>query len=177
MKKEQRAAPEEVVEAPAASADLPPELEEIASMGQGPAPPVALGDGLMLARIINFSGEGVSVRIGDHFADALIDPSLELSVLRTANDRGEPVLVERRGGKVTVVAGLRMQATPGVDKMREVNIEAEKITLTAKNEVVVKSGLAAMAVRAVGEIETYAERIVSRAEGVHKIIGRMLRLN
>jgi hypothetical protein len=34
-----------------------------------------------------------------------------------------------------------------------------------------------MAVRAVGEIETYAERIVSRAEGVHKIIGRMLRLN
>ncbi len=181
MKKEQQAAPPaRAVETESVSADLPPELEAIAARGTAREEPrdiAPLGEGLMLGRIISIDENGISLRIGDHFADAKIDPSLEVTVLRTASERGEPVLVERRAGVVTVVAALRMQATPGIDKMREINFEADKITMTAKNEVVVRSGLAAMAVRAVGEIETYAERIVSRAEGVHKIIGRMLRLN
>lgn len=163
-----------------ATEELPAELEAIAAMAplrDAPAPKPVAANGLALARIMSISEDGISVRIGDEFVQAKLEPTLELSVLRTALDRGEPVLVERNGTEATVVAGLRLQATPGVDKMREIHLEADSITLNAKREVVVRSGLAAMAVRAVGEIETYAERIVSRAEGVHKIIGRMLRLN
>jgi hypothetical protein len=165
---------------PARDADreLPPELEAIADRVPGPDPiGEALPDGLALARVISVTAEGVDVRVGDRFARAELDGALDPVVLRTALERGEPVLVERLAGRVTIVGALRVQATPGVDKMREIHLEAETIHLTGKKEVVVKSGLAAMAVRAVGEIETYAERIVSRAEGVHKIIGRMLRLN
>jgi hypothetical protein len=161
-----------------APTELPPELEAIADRAPSPDPVgEPLPDGLALARVLAISAEGVDVRVGDRFARAEIDGALDPAVLRTALERGEPVLVERMSGRVTIVGALRVQATPGVDKMREIHLEAESIHLTAKKEVVVKSGLAAMAVRAVGEIETYAERIVSRAEGVHKIIGRMLRLN
>jgi hypothetical protein len=162
----------------ARSSELPPELEAIADRAPAADPGVPpLPDGLALARVLAISTEGVDVRVGDRFARAEIDGALDPAVLRTALERGEPVLVERVDGKVTIVGALRVQATPGIDRMREIHLEAESIHLTGRKEVVVKSGLAAMAVRAVGEIETYAERIVSRAEGVHKIIGRMLRLN
>lgn len=36
---------------------------------------------------------------------------------------------------------------------------------------------AGLVVRALGEVETYADKIISRDEGVHKIVGRILRLN
>lgn len=45
----------------------------------------------------------------------------------------------------------------------------DEVTLTAHGAGVV--------LRALGEVETYAERIISRADGIHKIIGRMLQLN
>ena len=47
----------------------------------------------------------------------------------------------------------------------------------AGQELSLSAQTAALVLRAAGEVETFAERIISRAEGVHKIIGRMLRLN
>lgn len=101
------------------------------------------------------------------------------AVLRTACERGEPVLIERSAdGSVRVVGALRTQPSPGVDAMEEVTIEADRIHLRGQKEVTLESGAAArIALRAVGEIETYASRILSKAEEVHKIVGRMLRLN
>jgi hypothetical protein len=110
------------------------------------------------------------------------------AVMRTACERGEPVLVQRQpDGSYWVAGALRTQPTPGVDAVDEIDLEAKRIRLRASEEITVEAtksarGLhdrptARIALRAAGEIETYASRILSKAEEVHKIVGRMLRLN
>ena len=39
------------------------------------------------------------------------------------------------------------------------------------------SGAASLVLRAFGQVETLADQITSRAASVHKIIGRVIRLN
>lgn len=105
------------------------------------------------------------------------DPSVHPAVLEGAHRRGERVLIERRnGGDLVLVGALHTQPIPGIDAADEYHIEAGRIEMHA-NEISLATRAAAITLRAVGEIESYAERIVSRAEGAHKIIGRILRLN
>lgn len=157
--------------APLAELGVSPQRDPIPT----PAPSLAP---LGLARLASVDADGkIEIRVSDRIVPATLDPTVHVAVIRTAEERGEPVLVEQRDGSFFVVGALRTQPTPGVDKTTHVVIEAETIELKAKEEVLVTNGVAAIALRALGEVETYADRIVSRAETVHKIIGRMLRLN
>lgn len=131
-----------------------------------------------IARIFTIHEDGkLEIKLGGKILPAQLDPMVHPAVIRTADETGEPVMVEQRDGELYVVGALRTQPTPGVDKMDTINLEANHINLKANTDITLSSGVAAIAVRAVGEVETYAERILSRAESVHKIIGRMLRLN
>lgn len=134
---------------------------------------------LGLAFVLDVRGAEVDLRVGAASVVGEVSPVVHASVLRTAMERGEPVLVERApSGALTVVGALRTQPTPGVDAMEEIELEADRIHLRGRKEITLStSGVAQMALRAAGEIETYASRIVSRAEELHKIVGRMLRLN
>ena len=76
-----------------------------------------------------------------------------------------------------VLGALRAQPTPGIDIGETYAIKAKRVSLEAEEEVSLAAQTAALVLRAAGEVETYADRIVSRAESVHKIIGRILRLN
>jgi len=153
-------------------------LASTADAPVGPAPAAAFGN-LAMAQIIDVRGDAIDVRLGGRTVEAKRATILDEAVLATAMETGEPVLVERApDGSVTVVGALRTRATPGVDKMKDITIEADRIALVGKKEVTLAtSGVARIALRAAGEIETYADRIVSRAEELHKIVGRMLRLN
>jgi hypothetical protein len=172
--------------APAAKADAAPEqaIEALAAIGVTPAlpperaPAEAFGQ-LALARVLEVREGDLEINVGGQMMTARSAPHVAVEVLRTACERGEPVLVERApSGDVLVVGALRTQATPGVDKMEHVAIEADRIELKGRKEIsLATSGVAQIALRAAGEIETYADRIVSRAEELHKIVGRMLRLN
>ncbi|MFO0550017.1 MAG: hypothetical protein U0271_16600 [Polyangiaceae bacterium] len=154
--------------------ELPAAIQELeVSSTQTPFAAPQLG----LAHIERLSPGEAHIRIGGKSLAARVDAHVDDAVLQSALERQEPILVEHRPNGIFVVGALRTRATPGVDKTKEVTIEAEKIRLVASEEVTVRSGPAMMVVRAIGEVETYAERIISRAEGVHKIIGRMLRLN
>jgi hypothetical protein len=176
------AAPDVEVAAP--STDLPPEIAEIEPTPQKQATPAARASSeafgqLGLARLLDLRESEADVVVGAETVVARLSPVLDAAVLVTALERGEPVLVQRApSGEVMVMGALRTQATPGVDAMEEVAIEADRIHLRGRKEVALStSGVAQMALRAAGEIETYASRIVSRAEELHKIVGRMLRLN
>lgn len=166
-------------------ADAPEErLDALAEIAVTPAvpperAPAEVFGQLALARILEVREGDLEISIGGQIMTARSGPHVAAEVLRTACERGEPVLVERSGsGAVQVVGALRTQATPGVDKMETVDIEADRITLKGRKEIsLATSGVAQIALRAAGEIETYADRIVSRAEELHKIVGRMLRLN
>lgn len=144
------------------------------------APAHAFGS-LALAFVISASEDDdeIEVRVGGRPLVAKAAPTLQRAILVTAMRTGEPVLVERNAdGSLVVVGGLRTQATPGVDDMKEIRLEADRIELKGRREIVLSTeGVASLALRAAGEIETYADRIVSRAEELHKIVGRMLRLN
>ncbi len=161
----------------AATEELPAHLESLleTQASPDPIPPLAA---LGLAKVLEVDGERVLLAVGSATTYAplgLVHPS----VLRTACERGEPVLVERAAdGSLTVVGALRMQPTPGVDAMEEIELEADRIHLRGRREITLESSTTArIALRAAGEIETYASRILSKAEEVHKIVGRMLRLN
>jgi hypothetical protein len=148
---------------------------------RAPFPPQAASTaapGIATARIHALEGNTVHLAIGGQIVVAAVDPSVHPAVLRGASERGERVLAERDEHGVWIVIGaLRTQPTPGIDAADAYTIEADKITIRGKSEVSIVTEAAGLVVRALGEVETYADKIISRAEGVHKIVGRILRLN
>jgi hypothetical protein len=131
-------------------------------------------------RIEALDGDGEVLRLafGREVVSARRDPTLHPLVLRGAFERGERVLAEHRADEGWVVVGaLRTQPSPGIDVASEYTIEADRVHIRARSELSLTARAASVVLRAVGEVETCAERILSRAEGLHKIVGRMLRLN
>lgn len=148
---------------------------------RAPFPPVAASTSapsIRTGRIDAIEGDTVRLVLGGQIVVATVDASVHPAVLRGAADRGERVLAERdERGAWMILGALRTQPTPGIDAAAEYTIEANKITLRGRNEVSLVTEAAGLVVRALGEVETYADKIISRAEGVHKIVGRILRLN
>lgn len=148
---------------------------------RAPFPPQAASTaapGIATARIHAFDAGTVQLAIGGQIVIAGVDPSVHPAVLRGALTRGERVLVERdEHGTWILLGALRTQPTPGIDAADAYTIEADTITIRGKSEVSIVTEAAGLVVRALGEVETYADKIISRAEGVHKIVGRILRLN
>lgn len=133
---------------------------------------------LCTARIEAIEGGALRIDVGGQLVEAERDASVHAAVLEGAMARGERVLVERNGeGAWSVIGALRTQPTPGVDVVEQYTIEADRVTIRGRTDVTLTSETAGLVVRALGEVESYADRIISRAEGVHKIIGRILRLN
>lgn len=122
---------------------------------------------LSLARVSSVSTDHVHLRIGTRDVVATLDPSVHPTVIERAAERGERVLVEVDGDRAVVVGALSTQPIPGIDRAERFDIEADVIQLRGNSIVM----------RAAGELESFAERIVTRATGVHKLVGRMLRLN
>lgn len=137
----------------------------------------ALKPTLITAQVHEVTAERVVLVFGKTIADAKLDPSVHSSVIEGACRRGERVLVEDGEEGLVVIGALRTQPTPGIDEAESYAIKAKRIALEGAEEVSLSTQTAAVVLRAVGEVETFAERIISRAEGVHKIVGRMLRLN
>lgn len=141
---------------------------------------------LCLANVIQVGDTMVELRIGDQVVEAKL-VHVHRAVMQTACERGEPVLVQRQpDGSFWVAGALRTQPTPGVDAVDEIELDAKRIRLRASEEITMEaastrpgeaSTTARLALRAAGELETYATRILSKAEEVHKLVGRMLRIN
>jgi hypothetical protein len=141
-------------------------------------PPAFRRPGLTTAHVHAVDDRQVVLALGGELRPATLDASVHPTVIAGARERQERVLVEEgRDGALVVLGALRTQPTPGIDAAASYTIKAERITLEAGEELTLTAKTAALAIRAIGEVETYADRIVSRAEGVHKIIGRMLRIN
>jgi hypothetical protein len=143
-----------------------------------PVPEKAARPALFTAEVAEIKDDGVVLGIGGTLAPGKLDPSVHPTVIAGAHARRERVLVEEnQDGALVVIGALRTQPTPGVDAAESYAIQAKRISVEASEELTLTAQTAAVVLRAIGEVETYAERILSRAEGVHKIVGRMLRLN
>jgi hypothetical protein len=146
--------------------------------------PVAADARMIAGRAVQMDGARAVIELSSkRRINADIDESVHPSVIATAVARGERVLVEIANGRALIVGALRTQPTPGIERAERYEIDATSVAIGAAKvsiegeEVVLSSHTARIVLRAASEIESFAERIVSRAEGVHKIVGRMLRLN
>lgn len=137
------------------------------------------GPSLTTARIESVDKEHVHISVAGQSMLALRDECVHPAVLRGAAQRGERVLVECNAEGLWVVIGaLRTQPTPGIDVVEEYTIEAERVKVRAHEEVSIAAEATSVVLRGEeGEIESHAPRIVSRADGLHQITGRALRLN
>jgi hypothetical protein len=130
------------------------------------------------ARIDAIDGDRVRLAFGAQVVEAGRDPSVHPTVLAGALKRKERVLAEHRPAEGWVVVGaLHTQPVPGIETADEYIIEAGRVHIKGESEVALSARTASLVVRAIGEVETYAERILSRAEGIHRIVGRLLHLN
>jgi hypothetical protein len=155
----------------------PPALAKLRAANDAP-PAVSMGPSLATARVEEIEGDRVRISVRGASISALRDETLHPAVLEGAQRRGERVLVERgEDGVWLVIGALRTQPTPGIDAAREFTIEAERVTVRGHAEVRIAAETASVVVRAEGEIESQAPRIVSQADGLHKITGRTLTLN
>lgn len=133
---------------------------------------------LATARVEEIDGVQVHLVVAGRPVTATRDPSVHPAVVVGARDRGERVLCERDAdGGWVVIGALKVAPIPGIDVADTYAIEADHVIIRGRSEITLSTVTAALILRAKGEVETYAERILSRAEGVHKIVGRMLRLN
>jgi hypothetical protein len=147
-------------------------------LGEATAP-----SGMLLARVLRHHGEEAVVEWRGRSYRTVRDAALAPSVLDGAVARGERVVIDVEGDRATIVGALRTQPTAGLEPVERFAVEANRVELRAAeilvegDELVLSSKTAKIILRAASEIESFAERIVSRATGVQKIIGRMLRLN
>lgn len=135
--------------------------------------------GLVAVRVeaLDEAQRSASLRVGRELVEARLDPSVDLAVARTALARGERVIAQREPEGWLVLGALRTAATPGVDEGEEFVIKARRVAVEADHELSLVSGAASLVIRAFGQVETLAESITARASSVHKIIGRVIRLN
>ncbi len=144
-----------------------------------PVPESAPPSGLQAVRITAFDASSRSARftLGEHEIEAVLDETLSPRVLETALARGERVVAQREGGTWVVLGALRTAPTPGVDEGDDVVIKAKRLRIQTENEVSLTSGATTLVLRAQGLIETLAQDITTRATGIHKLVGRFIRLN
>ncbi|KYF49758.1 hypothetical protein BE04_24695 [Sorangium cellulosum] len=139
--------------------------------------PVALG--LVAASVEAFdeARRTVTLKIARSQVEATLDPALSEAVVKTAVRRGERLVAQREDDGWVVLGALRTAPTPGIEAADEYVIEAKRVVVDAAHEVRVTSGASRLMLRAYGHIESLAQEITTRASGVHRIVGRMIRLN
>jgi hypothetical protein len=135
--------------------------------------------GLVAARLESFDDDRREVRleVGREVVTAALDAAVESAVIRTALARHERVIAQYEATGWVVLGTLRTAATPGVDEGDQFVIKARRISVSAAHELSFVTGAASLVMRAQGQVETFAENITARASSLHKIIGRMIRLN
>jgi hypothetical protein len=146
----------------------PSATNEVASTG---------ASSLTLARLVAVEGRRALVAMPRGTQSATVDPCVHPALLASALTRGERVLVESVGETLVVVGALRTQPSLGFDRVDQIDLEAEQVTLRGRRAVTLVSEAASVTLRAEGEVETVAPQIHTRAEGLHRIVGRMLKLN
>lgn len=128
--------------------------------------------GLRTARLLSIDGTRATIawRGRREPIVAELAPELDGALARQALERKDAVLVET--GAVPVVVGVLQTRMPSELKLKAATIEIE-----GENEVLIRSGRAALRLREDGDIEIVGSRISAASRGLFRLVGRILRLN
>jgi len=128
---------------------------------------------LVLVRGRRWQGEQleVALRSGEPFF-AAVAAEVDRSFLNQALADGQMLLSEWPERGVPLIVGVVQHRPPS-----KVRLAADEIELDASRELLLRSGSAALRLRASGDVELVGSRISAVSRGVMRLIGRLLRLN
>jgi hypothetical protein len=134
--------------------------------------PARQAPALRTARILSLAGRTaqISWRGQTEVVEAELAPEVERDLVLSAIEEKATVLVET--GAPNLVVGLVQTRSP-----RELKLKAGTVTLEGEQEVLIRSGRAALRLREDGDIEIVGSRISASSRGLFRLVGRILRLN
>jgi hypothetical protein len=163
-----------------ATAAAPDPLETLLEKVEAPGTASALArthgesasPALRTARVLSLSARTAKIawRGKSDAMDAELAPDVDRELVLAAIEDKSTVLVET--GEPNVVVGLLQTRVP-----RELKLKAGTVTIEGEQEVLIRSGRAALRLREDGDIEIVGSRISASSRGLFRLVGRILRLN
>lgn len=149
-------------------------LDEILSTPPAAVPPLPPAVAMRTARVVGVTGRRATLTLRGQGAplDALVAPEVDARVIADALASGDAVLVETVAGELPVIVGVLL-----TQRRDELRLRARTIHIEGDDEVLLRSGRAAIRLRADGDIEVVGSRISAASRGLFRIVGRILRLN
>jgi hypothetical protein len=122
------------------------------------------------------AGEGQwRVRVGTSVHAMACDPSVDPRVVDEAAASGARVVVDL--GAEPVIVGALVTARPvTVDRDGVLALEVRRFVVTAAEEAMIRTRSAFVQVKG-ADVESYGNRVVSRARELLKVLGRNVRIN
>ncbi|MDC3956949.1 hypothetical protein KEG38_24020 [Polyangium jinanense] len=129
---------------------------------------------LCSARLVSLEGRRAIVtwRGNTTPIEADLAPEVEEELLALALRNRDGVLVEMGAENRPVIVGVLQTRIP-----REMHIAADKVSIDAAQELVLRAGRAALRLREDGDVELVGSRISASSRGLFRLVGRILRLN
>jgi len=120
--------------------------------------PVALEEGLVTVRA---AGRAQRVSLAE---------GVSASLIHDAITAGQRVLLERMGTAAPTVVGV-------IQTSARAKLSGTKVEIEASEELLLRSGRAAIRMRSDGDVELVGSRISAMSRGLFRLVGRVLRLN
>ncbi|MDI3284257.1 hypothetical protein [Polyangium sp. 15x6] len=129
---------------------------------------------LCSARLVSLEGRRAIItwRGNTDPVEAELAPEVEEELLLLALRNRDGVLVEIGDEDRPVIVGVLQTRIP-----REMHIAANKVSIDAAEELVLRAGRAALRLREDGDVELVGSRISAASRGLFRLVGRILRLN
>lgn len=140
---------------------------------------IPIVSGLVALPVASVDAESrrVKLKLGKALVEARLDDTVHPIVATTALARGERLVAQQEDGAFVVLGALRTAPTPGIERGDDFVIEARRVSLRGDHEVSVVAGASSVVLRALGHLELLSKNITARAEGVQKLVARMIQLN
>jgi len=140
------------------------------------SPKPAAAAGVALGVVEGRAGDGQwRVRVGTSVHAMACDPSVDPRVVDEAAASGARVVVDL--GAEPVIVGALVTARPvTVGRDGVLALEVKRFVVTAAEEAMIRTQSAFVQVKG-ADVESYGNRVVSRARELLKVLGRNVRIN
>ena len=134
-----------------------------------------VGPSLVLASVVAREGDSWRVKGGGAEALAGVDASVDAALIEAARTSGARVVLELSEAPV-IVGTLQTARAVTVGRDGDVDVDARAFTVTATEKVVMRVPGAFVMVSS-GEVEVFANRVLTRAREVAKTLAAMIKFN
>lgn len=134
------------------------------------------GHGVALGVVEGRAGDGHwRVRVGAELVTAACDPAVDPALVEDARGAGARVVLDLAGAPV--IAGVLLTARPvTLGRDGSVSLEVRRFVVTAAEEAMLRTHAAFVQVKG-ADVESFGNRVVSRARELLKVLGRNVRIN